>query len=740
MTITNRGDIGKLKTIINKVKPEYGAVDTETSGLHIINDKPFVIQFGFLDIPNMRGFTFAVDLENCPYAEEVLSYWDSIAKSLKLYMGHNIKFDLHMLHNIGHEYIENNLTDTMFWIRYAHDAKHPEEGGPVLGLKDYAKQYIDKSAKDHEKKLSQERTRIAKQYNDRLKRMLNESNAKLPQGYKTKSFTLSVINDMFSDCIFEVTDLPKDIQEVYIEWYNSLPLYLQRKVQSLVESDMIRYNDLNRENLLTYAHYDIIYTLEIWDSLRFIIANRKQMTAINIENKCLLAWYEMERTGFKANKVYLEECRQNLKKYIKEKRSLFYELAGEELKINQHQAIKRILKDRFDLNVKSTGNEALDLVKNKIENKAIKNFIDLLQELRTLEKWYSVYILRFQKELKFNEKLYASINQVGTVSGRVTSDFQQFPKKGIKDSEGNELFHPRKIIFTDTALVYLDYSQIELRFQALYTLLIGHPDFNMCRAYMPYECFRVEQDLEEYPIVKFDCNNPDHIKNYSKYKWFHNENNEEWHPVDVHGATTTAATGKHPGDPDWDILRRDVGKRVNFAKNYGAELARIKQMFPDKTHEECVVINDAYYKAFPGVKKYHEYCENRALTYSYTENLFHVRYYNVSGHKLKNMLIQGSAAFYLKWKIIQLYEYCKKNNIKTKFQMQIHDELSWEYDPEDPPEIFFIFKQIMEDWPQTKIPIIADMELSTSTWADKTEINSITELKEKLKNDNSRLR
>ena len=97
------------------------------------------------------------------------------------------------------------------------------------------------------------------------------------------------------------------------------------------------------------------------------------------------------------------------------------------------------------------------------------------------------------------------------------------------------------------------------------------------------------------------------------------------------------------------------------------------------------------------------------------------------------MLIQGSAAFYLKWKIIELYKYCKENNIKTKFQMQIHDELSWEYDPEDNPEIFFTFKKIMENWKASKIPIIADMEVSIKTWADKHEVNTLKELKEIIK-------
>ena len=45
-------------------------------------------------------------------------------------------------------------------------------------------------------------------------------------------------------------------------------------------------------------------------------------------------------------------------------------------------------------------------------------------------------------------------------------------------------------------------------------------------------------------------------------------------------------------------------------KNYGAQLGKIKEMYPDKSEEECQRINDAYYKAFPGVKNYHQYCYN----------------------------------------------------------------------------------------------------------------------------------
>ena len=75
----------------------------------------------------------------------------------------------------------------------------------------------------------------------------------------------------------------------------------------------------------------------------------------------------------------------------------------------------------------------------------------------------------------------------------------------------------------------------------------------------------------------------------------------------MHGATTTAATGLKPGDPGFKEARYAIGKRTNFAKNYGAQYKKIRQMYPNKTEEECHKIDDAYYTAFPGVKEYHNY-------------------------------------------------------------------------------------------------------------------------------------
>lgn len=723
-----------MVTLFKELQPKVGGFDTEANGLHIINAKMFLFQFGFIHPDMKQGYTFAVDLEKQPeLGKAVITTWHSLAKTLDIYLAHNTKFDLHMLANIGLPYAEDNLSDTMFYIRYAHDALTVDNGGPPLGLKDYAARYIDRAATSHEKLLSSEKTSIVKTLNAKLKLRLSKLGTPPPE-FGAKSYTMKVMQDLFKDPIMDVEDLPSGVKEAYLDWLHfDVPLYLQHKISRLVEPDMIGYQTLNRENLVTYAHYDIVYLLEVYIQTAPVVKARGNEAGIQFENSVLLPLWEMERVGFKTNVDYIKECRIKMKDYIIARRKRLFECAGQEFSIGQHALVKKLLTERFGLDVESTNSGVLDLKSSVLratgENPEALEFIDLLQELRTLEKWYSVYILRFLRDLRFNDRLYTTINQVGTVSGRVTSDFQQFPKKGIKTVDGEELFQPRKMVQPTggdyDAIVYLDYSQIELRFQALYTILVGHPDLNLCRAYMPYECVSPDGTV-------FDYNNPAHIVDWHG-EWYYKENTKEhWEPTDVHGATTEKATGLTKDHPDFKTLRSTIGKRTNFAKNYGAKYNKIKEMFPDKTDEEVKRIDDAYYAAFPGVKAYHTYCYDRAGYYSYTSNLFNVRYYGVSGHKLINMLVQGSSAFYLKWKIRQLYDYCKEHGIKTRFQMNIHDELSFEHFKDDDLNVFFEFKKIMEDWQDGLVPVVADMEVTTTTWAAKEECETIEELQNKV--------
>jgi DNA polymerase-1 len=714
-----------------------GAFDSETTGLHIIFDNPFLFQFGWVT-DDLRGYTYVVDIERQPkLARQVIKAWNKLALKLAVYLAHNVKYDLNMLINFGEPYIGDNLSDSMFYIRYSHDALRPDQGGPPMGLKPYSQMYIDGQARHHEKTLDEEKTAIAKSFNMMLIRRLKACGTPPPQ-YGFKSYTMKFLENIFKDPVFIIEQLPQNVQDTYYEWLNNdIPLWLQSRItEGIVKSDDIRYDKLNRENIIRYGHWDIVWVLEIFLKLDPTLHARGNEKGVEVENQLIRPLLEMERVGFKANKPYLIEARDKLKPYISLRRQRMFELAGQEFKTGQHELIRGIINDRFGFELESTKREILEQlqadIKQGIQNSTTGandeciEFISVLNEVRTLEKWYAAYIMRFLRDMQINntDRLYTQIHQVGTVSGRVTSDFQQFHKDPINTVDGIELFHPRKIILVDggdfDSIVYLDYSQIELRFQALYTILVQHPDMNLCRAYMPYEC---HTSTELY----FDPTNINHIKNFKEFHWYLNESpNTEWVKTDVHGATTKLAFEIDESHPDYHSLRYK-GKRLNFAKNYGASLPRVPAMFPEYSLEKCKVINDAYYKAFPGVKEYHNYCYARAY-YAFTENLFGIKYYNVSGHKLINILVQGSAAFYLKLKIIELYNFSKEQNIKTKWQMQIHDELSWQHHKDDDPQIFFEFKRIMEDWPDTLVPVVAEMEVTQTNWAEKKEVKSLADL------------
>lgn len=707
--ITTMDGLQKMVELFQTTRVHYAAFDTETTGLHIIKDKPFLYQFGWT-CADKTGYAFAVDLEEHPFvAQKTILAWHELVRNVPVYAGHNVKFDLHMLQNINFPYRGDNLTDTQFYIRYAHDALHQPEGGPPLGLKNYCTRYIEPEAKFHEQRLKEERTAIAKRLNEDLKQRMG--------------FTLAKMKVYFNDCIFTPEDLPDNLGEIYMKWKEELPYGLSTKVTTVVESDMIPYNILDRKEVIKYALMDIVWTLEVLEQCAPVVRARKNMKAVKIENKLILPFMDMERVGFQIDTDYLNTAKDKLREYILKQRQIMKDLTTFDDLAHRHNTIKHLFREEYDINLKSTDKESLERLRAETHNDKLKQIIDLILKLRTLEKWYSTYVMKFWN--LHTDRIYTTINQVQPVTGRISSDFQQFPRGGIKDDEGNEIFNPRQMIKTPTATVYLDYSQIELRFQAIYTILCGHPDVNMCRAYMPLHCHRLN-------FERFDYNNPEHIKQAYDGSWFQDEDNKPWKPVDVHGATTTAATGLQPWQKGFKEARYDIGKRVNFAKNYGATRNKIRQMFPDKTEEEITRIDQAYYKAFPGIKTYHGYCNIRANTYPGTGNMFGVIYYGMSAHKLKNALIQGSAAYFLKLKIIELYEYCQKHGIKSPLQMQIHDELSWIWNPEDDPEVFFKFKEIMEDWKDTPVPIVADMEATTTTWAEKKEINTVEELKELL--------
>lgn len=627
-------DISTLIDELNNSSKDWIAIDTETTGLHLIKDRPFLMTLTFDDKSR------ALDLTKLhpAYIQEVVNTF----KNFKYVVGHNIKFDLHMLENLGVHYTENNITDTMILARLGLSTDETFS----LALKSLATKYISDNASDDQKIVKSALMRIKKSKNI--------------------------------------------IEPTYLDVYNE-PEYQQA--------------------MIDYALNDTEITLQLAKKLLSVVQARKQEDVWYLENAIILPLFRMERVGLKIDREYLKDRKKFFEELISNKRRELHQLTGENFSVGQHKNIKEWYA-KNGVNLTSSDDSAMEYVV-KTQDGVLKSVAKLIQDLRSIEKWYSVYIVRMLEKSEYDGRAYTQINANSAVTGRLSSDFQQFPKYPILDDNGNEIFHPRKMVIVSGAgynkIAYLDYSQIELRVQANYTYEISGGDLNMCRAYMPFKCVdsaKVQFD----PLV--------HRNEIFTKDWFYEENGQKWTPTDLHSATAKEAFPDVPTDsPEFKKLR-SLGKNTNFAKNYGATKNALMEQFgyDEKTADK---LDKAYYQAFPKILDYQTLVRKIYYQRGYVKNMYGRRYYMDNKafiYRLYNYLVQGSCADMLKSKIVEVDELLKP--YKTRFQMNIHDEMSFEvYDGEE----FLVdkIKAIMEDVPRMIVPVVSEVEITASNWAEK---------------------
>jgi DNA polymerase-1 len=277
------------------------------------------------------------------------------------------------------------------------------------------------------------------------------------------------------------------------------------------------------------------------------------------------------------------------------------------------------------------------------------------------------------------------------------------------------LFHPRRLVINDEGYktYYFDYSQMELRVQAQYTVDVSGGDSNLCRAFIPFNCKSLFTG-ETYPLGS---------KDWDSGEWI-DEHGNPWTPTDLHSVTTLEAfpelgSAEHP---EFSHYRR-LGKMCNFLKNYGGGIEAIKHQIIDND-EIAVKLNKGYYNAFPKILEYQKWVEDNLTQYGFVENLYGRRYYLKSSnyyYKAYNYIIQGGCADIVKEKEIQVYEFLKP--YKSMMLLPIHDEIQIAIaDGEEHlvPEI----KRIMEsvDDIMKDIPMVCDVEITHTSWADKEEL------------------
>ncbi len=665
------------------------AFDTETNtkidmtkrdadNINIMHDKPFLLQFGY------DNKVFLVDFRDYKgNIAEPLDLFNSLVKRSQLALAQNIKFDINMLMNVGYEWTTDNCCDLQSISRLALESKTEREGGMPLALKPLASRILGSNYSE-----------AGREIDNALKILWGQKLKELEKLLKPYGINRRIINESLKDVTGTLDEFPEEVQRIWNNW---------------LMTSRITYADVDKYLLHKYGAIDVILVLELTKVLLPVVSDKCQLPVLKREMQLVMPLVRMERTGYTVDKTYLIKCKQALIFETNAIKDMNYKIAGENISPNQHQAIKDMLLRKFGYKLESTDKNQMNIIiaSDKDMPEDVKKYLENVIYLRTLEKWISTYVnpMLYKLNSTGDTKVYTQYNPNGAVSGRFTSNFQQFPKNSIKSKLGDfELFHPRKMFIVDKnypELAYIDYSQVELRLQAEYTYYCtkGYGDINMLRAYMPFKCHK----------------GPDG-------KWYHDDDGLEWQGVDLHTQSTHIAfPDVEIGSPEFKKLR-SVGKRVNFALIYGASLKRVQLTLADVDPAVVAKLYNGFHARFVNVKTYNNWTTKMWIhNQGYVTNLLGRRYYinnQEDVYKLNNYLIQGSAADTIKLVIIKVDKFLRSHGYKTKLQGCIHDELCICV-AEGEHDVIYKIKKIMETTVKTYVPLVAEISVSKTNWAEK---------------------
>ena len=378
----------------------------------------------------------------------------------------------------------------------------------------------------------------------------------------------------------------------------------------------------------------------------------------------------MEYNGVNINKQVLLDMEEEIKIKIDLISQEIYNMAGMEFNISSPSQLGEVLFEKLNLPHGKKGktgySTAVDVLKKL---KGIHPIIDKIMEYRMLSKLYSTYVEGLIDFIMEDNKIHTIFNQTLTRTGRLSSidpNLQNIPTR----TEYGKLIRKAFIPSKDSIILSADYSQIELR-------ILAH----VANIEALIEAFNKNMDI-------------------------HSKTASDIYKVDIKDVTKQ--------------MRR-TAKAVNFGIIYGISSYGLSENL-GITVKEARKIIDNYFETYPGIKQYMDSTIKEAHEKGYVKTLFgRIRYINElnnsnymirnSGERMAlNTPIQGTSADIIKKAMNEINEVFKKEKIKSKMILQVHDELIFDVLKEEEPKVRKIVKDIMENTFKLKVPLKVEIE------------------------------
>lgn len=388
---------------------------------------------------------------------------------------------------------------------------------------------------------------------------------------------------------------------------------------------------------------------------------------------------DMQITGMYVDKSELEKFGNMLKSRIEVLTSEIYDYAGEKFNINSPKQLGNILFEKLSLphgkKTKSGYSTNIDVLNKLMGEHPI---IEDIMEYRTLTKLNSTYVDSLISIINpVTGRIHSSFNQTVTATGRISSTEPNLQNIPVRTDIGREI---RKMFTAEgdnRVLVDADYSQIELR-----VLADISGDENMCGAF---------------------------------------RNN-----IDIHRQTASQVFDV-PLD-EVDSTMRFRAKAVNFGIVYGIGAFSLAQDLKISRKEADQYIKH-YLEHYPKVDEYMKNIVEKAKEDGYVTTMYNRRRYlpelkasnkitQAFGERVAmNAPIQGTAADIIKIAMVNVYNRLKREGLKSKLVLQVHDELIVEAVSDEKEAVERVVREEMQNAAKLKVPLIVDLNVGHS-WYD----------------------
>ena len=430
--------------------------------------------------------------------------------------------------------------------------------------------------------------------------------------------------------------------------------------------------DLSPADIYEYAAEDADITLH----LKNVLEPRLKELGVeelfwNIEMPLVRVLADMELNGVCLDTEALQDTSKIFTERMKQYEQEIYKEAGEEFNISSPKQVGDILFGKLQIMDKPkktktgqyvTSEEVLQSLESK--SPIVRNILNY----RGMKKLLSTYIDALPKLINPRTgHIHTSFNQALTATGRLSSSDPNLQNIPVRTDDGKEI---RKCFIPEDGCLFFsaDYSQIELRIMAHLS-----EDENMM------EAFREGHDIHRATAAKI------------------------WH-VDIDKVTDA---------------QRKKAKQANFGIIYGITTYGLAQRM-DIPNGEAKELIEGYFRTFPKVQAYMEHAKEVARAKGYAETLFRRRRYladinsrnaTVRGFAERNAInapIQGTEADIIKVAMVRIWERFKKEGIRSKMILQVHDELNFSVFPEEREQVESIVIEEMQNAYPLNVPLIAD--------------------------------